>query len=64
VWLVAIALNLVASGHFLDIAVRDLVMATPPYALARFSEARASTRAMATVPVEPTADRTRPGKVA
>ena len=64
VWLVAIALNLVASGHFLDVAVRDLVMATAAYALARLTEARESTRAMATVPVEPMTDRTRLGKVA
>jgi len=64
VWLVAIALNLVASGHFLDVAVRDLVMATSAYALARLTEARASTRAMVTLPVEPTTDRTRLGEVA
>lgn len=41
-WLVAIALNLIASGRFLDVAVRDLVMATGAYALARLTEARQS----------------------
>jgi uncharacterized membrane protein YphA (DoxX/SURF4 family) len=40
VWLVAIALNLVSSGHFLDVAVRDLVMAVAAYTLARLTEAR------------------------
>ena len=40
VWLVAIALNLVSSGHFLDVAVRDLVMAIAAYTLARLTEAR------------------------
>ena len=36
-WLVAVAANLVAAG-FLDIAVRDLVMASGAYALARLTE--------------------------
>jgi hypothetical protein len=43
-WLVAIALNLVASGTFLDVAVRDLVMAVAAYTLARLTEASESTR--------------------
>ena len=45
VWLVAIALNLVSSGHFLDVAVRDLVMAIAAYTLARLAEARLATPA-------------------
>src|SRR5690349_21462119 len=48
-WLVAIALNLVASGRFLDVAVRDLVMATAAYTLARLTEAREASRAAAPV---------------
>jgi hypothetical protein len=39
-WLVAIALQLATSGRFLDVAVRDLVMASGAFALARLSEAR------------------------
>jgi uncharacterized membrane protein YphA (DoxX/SURF4 family) len=39
-WLVAIALNLVSTGHFLDVAVRDLMMALGAYTLARLTEAR------------------------
>jgi uncharacterized membrane protein YphA (DoxX/SURF4 family) len=39
-WLVLIALNLVSSGTFLDVAVRDLVMAIAAYTLARLTEAR------------------------
>ena len=64
VWLVAIAMNLVASGTFLDVAVRDLVMATAAYTLARLTEASESTRAIAAVPIEAKTDHTRIGKVA
>jgi len=63
-WLVAIAANLVASGTFLDVAARDLVMATAAYTLARLTEASESTRTPAAVPVDAQADRTRLGKVA
>ena len=63
-WLVAIAANLVASGTFLDVAVRDLVMATAAYTLARLTEASESTRTPAAVPADAQADRTRLGKVA
>ena len=41
-WLTLIALSLVASGHYLDVAVRDLVMATGAFTLARLSEARSA----------------------
>jgi hypothetical protein len=36
-WLIGIALQLIASGSYLDIAVRDLVMAIGAYSLARLS---------------------------
>jgi len=39
-WLTLIALTLVTSGRFLDVAVRDLVMAIGAFTLARLSEAR------------------------
>ena len=39
-WLTLIALSLVTSGQFLDVAVRDLVMACGAYVLARLSEVR------------------------
>jgi uncharacterized membrane protein YphA (DoxX/SURF4 family) len=52
VWLVAIAANLVASGAFFDVAVRDLVMATAAYALARLTEAHDAARTNAAVPIE------------
>ncbi len=39
-WLVGIALNLISSGHFLDVAVRDLGMALGAFTLARLTEAR------------------------
>ena len=35
--LAAIALNLVASGHFLDVAARDVAMAVSAYVLARLA---------------------------
>jgi uncharacterized membrane protein YphA (DoxX/SURF4 family) len=59
-WLVAIAANLLAAGKFLDVAVRDLVMATAAYALARLTEARES----AAAPIEVAAERRRVGRVA
>ena len=39
-WLLAIAINLVATGGFLDVAVRDVQMAIAAYALARLTEVR------------------------
>ena len=39
-WLVAIAANLVTTGRFFDVAVRDLVMAIAAYTLARLTEVR------------------------
>jgi uncharacterized membrane protein YphA (DoxX/SURF4 family) len=38
-WLVCIALNLVATGHY-DVAVRDIVMAIGSFVLARMTEVR------------------------
>ena len=40
-WLLAIAGNLVLSGRFLDVAVRDIEMAIAAFALARLTEAHA-----------------------
>jgi len=39
-WLVAIALNLISTGHYYDIAVRDLTLAVGAFALARMTEVR------------------------
>ena len=39
-WLVAIAITLLTAGEYLDVAVRDLVMACAAFALARLAEAR------------------------
>jgi hypothetical protein len=39
-WLVAIAINLVSTGTYFDIAVRDLEMAAAAFVLARMTEAR------------------------
>lgn len=39
-WLTAIALSLLTTGHFFDVAVRDLVMACGAFVLARISEVR------------------------
>ncbi|HTY63309.1 MAG TPA: hypothetical protein VMG30_13760 [Acidobacteriota bacterium] len=40
VWLTAIALNLVTTGRFFDVAVRDLEMAIAAFALGRITELR------------------------
>lgn len=37
VWLVLIALSLIASGNYLDVAVRDLAMAVGAFSLAKIS---------------------------
>ena len=42
VWLVAIAVNLVTTGMFFDLAVRDVEIAIGAYALARLTEVRES----------------------
>ena len=41
-WLVAIALNLVTTGSYFDIAVRDLLIALAAFSLARLTEVRES----------------------
>jgi uncharacterized membrane protein YphA (DoxX/SURF4 family) len=43
-WLVLISANLVASGVFYDLAVRDLELAIAAFALARLTEVRESRR--------------------
>ncbi|MBJ7882897.1 DoxX family membrane protein [Gelidibacter salicanalis] len=40
VWLVLIALTLLLSGTYLDVAVRDLVMAIGAFSLAKLSESK------------------------
>ncbi len=37
IWLICIALQLIIGGHFLDVAVRDLVMAMGAFTLARLT---------------------------
>jgi len=39
-WLLAIAINLVSAGMFIDIAVRDIEMALAAFVLARLTEVR------------------------
>lgn len=46
-WLVGIAVNLVTTGMFYDLAVRDLEIAIGAYTLARLTEARESVEARA-----------------
>jgi uncharacterized membrane protein YphA (DoxX/SURF4 family) len=41
-WLTAIAISLLTTGHFFDVAVRDLVMATGAFALARLAAVRST----------------------
>lgn len=38
IWLVGIAVNLVTTGHYFDVAVRDVAMAIAAFTLARLSE--------------------------
>jgi uncharacterized membrane protein YphA (DoxX/SURF4 family) len=46
-WLVLIALNLLTTGRYFDVAARDLVMAIAAYTLARFEEVRLAVAARA-----------------
>jgi hypothetical protein len=39
VWLLAIAVNLLSSGQFLDVAARDVALAVSAYALAQLAPA-------------------------
>lgn len=48
-WLSLIALTLVTTGHFFDVAVRDLVLACGAFTLARLSEIRDEVAAPAAV---------------
>src|ERR1041385_4087239 len=41
-WLFAIAVNLISTGHYFDIALRDLGLALGAYSLGRLTEARES----------------------
>jgi hypothetical protein len=41
-WLVLIALQLIAGGHYFDVAVRDLVMAIGAYTLAGLTRINAN----------------------
>jgi hypothetical protein len=50
-WLVAIALNLLTTGRFLDVAARDLALAVGAFALAKLSEARSDATERSPAPV-------------
>lgn len=56
-WLIAVAVSLVTTGRFFDVAVRDLLMAIAAFTLARMSEVRAHATAGRTVALrhQPTA---------
>lgn len=58
VWLIGIALNLLTTGHYFDVAVRDLVMAVGAWTLARLTEARGEERVAARTPTPPLRTRT------
>jgi hypothetical protein len=46
-WLVAIAFNLLTTGRYFDVAVRDLVMAAGAFTLAKLEEVREQSAAHA-----------------
>jgi hypothetical protein len=49
IWLAGIAVNLVTTGHYLDVAVRDVAMAIAAFTLARLTEAGVGADASNTV---------------
>jgi len=52
-WLVGISLNLLTTGTYFDVAVRDLVMAVAAFGLARLSEYRQEVTVHERQPVQP-----------
>ena len=44
-WLILISLSLIIGGHYLDVAVRDLVMAIGAYSFARLLESQPENKA-------------------
>jgi uncharacterized membrane protein YphA (DoxX/SURF4 family) len=44
-WLALIAVNLLTTGHYFDVAARDVALALAAFALARLDEARAGAKA-------------------
>lgn len=48
-WLLAIALNILTTGKFFDVAVRDVVLALGAYTLARMTEVRGETHVKARI---------------
>ena len=48
VWLTLIAINLVTTGHYFDVAVRDVEMAIAAFTLARLTEAGVGVEARST----------------
>lgn len=63
-WLVAIAANLVTTGMFFDLAVRDVEIALAAYTLARLTEARQTADATGTVSLLEVAGLRRPDRCA
>lgn len=53
VWLTAVAVNLLATGMFYDLAVRDLILALSAYTLARLTEVQAASTAPAVAGLQP-----------
>ena len=53
VWLLLIAVNLVTTGNFFDLAVRDVEIAIGAYALARLTEVREEAASGAHARLEP-----------
>jgi uncharacterized membrane protein YphA (DoxX/SURF4 family) len=53
IWLTAVAVNLVSTGMFYDLAVRDLILAVSAYTLARLTEAQAAAPAPAMAGLHP-----------
>jgi uncharacterized membrane protein YphA (DoxX/SURF4 family) len=52
-WLLLIAVNLVTTGHYFDIAARDVALAVGAFALAKLQEARGEERVPGRRPLVP-----------
>ena len=59
-WLVAISINLITTGGFYDLAVRDVEIAIAAYVLANLTEVRGSVRSASGSEIRPAHESTRP----
>ena len=64
IWLLAISVNLVTTGGFSDLAVRDVEIVIAAYVLANLTEVRESIRSASAPGIRPVHESARPAAAA